>query len=259
MGEAALNLSIQCVFCAALTETPMKFIFTLLMICSLAMPALAADVQPTDEWKNSSEIGALQTSGNTRTLTLNAKTRMSHEGRHLRDTFEASAHAATDRNTTTAEKYTASLQEDWKITDRDYLLLRIGFITDRFSGFRRRTSETIGYGRDLIKSDAFEWNMELGGGLRQSKLTNNTSNNESIVRGSTRAQWQIADSATLIQKLSTEGGKSGWASKSVTALQQKINSHLASKISLTLEHNSKVPTGRKKLDIETAITLVVNY
>ena len=175
----------------------MKFIISLLVSCALLMPAVAvaADIEATNQWKNSSELGALQTSGNTRTLTLNAKTRISHTGRYLRDTFEAGAHAAMDHNNTTAEKYSASLQEDWKISERDYLFVRFSFNSDRFSGFRRRTSETIGYGRDLIINDGFKWNVELGGGLRQSKLTNKTSNNEGIIRGATRAQWQIVDSA----------------------------------------------------------------
>jgi len=238
----------------------MKHIFALLLACTLAVPAIAAEVEKTaDDWDNSSEIGALQTAGNTHTMTLNAKTKLSHDATSHRETLEASAHASTDRNQTTAEKYTASLQEDIKVSERDYLFVRFGFESDRFSGFRRRTAETVGYGRDLVVADGFKWNLELGGGLRQSKLLNHSSTNEAIVRAATLAEWQVADGAGLSEKLSTEGGKSGWASISVTALKQKLNSHLASNISLTLVHNSNVPVGTKKLDIETAITMVVDF
>ncbi|MDX8404978.1 MAG: DUF481 domain-containing protein [Mariprofundus sp.] len=240
----------------------MKAIITLLLTLCMAIPAIAADVEEAkapDNWSNSSEIGALQTSGNTQTLTLNAKTKLSHHGEARRDTFEASAYSSADRQQSTAEKYTASLQNDFKVSDSNYLFTRLGFESDRFSGFRRRTAETIGYGRDLIITEGFKWNAELGGGMRQSKLVNRTSTSEAIIRGATLAEWQIAESVKFSEQLSSEGGKSGWASKSVTSLKQKVNAHLSSNISLALTHNSNVPTGTKKLDIETAITMVVDF
>lgn len=39
---------------------------------------------------------------------------------------------------------------------------------------RRRTSETMGYGRDLLKSDSLNWKAKVAGGLRQSKFLNNS-------------------------------------------------------------------------------------
>ncbi len=70
-------------------------------------------------------------------------------------------------------------------------------------------------------------------------------------------RWDISDSAKLTQELSTEGGKSG--RESVTGLQHKLNASLSNKISLKLNHNSKAPAATKNPDIETAITLVVNF
>ncbi|WP_072660352.1 DUF481 domain-containing protein [Mariprofundus micogutta] len=230
-----------------------------LYILSLAAPISAWAEESEDEWNNNVELGAVKTNGNTQTLTLNSAAKLVHNGKVLRSTITGSANNATNNNATTAEKYAASLQEDWKITEADYLFVRLGFESDRFAGFRRRYSETIGYGRDLIKTDHFSWNIELGGGLRQSQFTDRSKKNEAIARSASNMSWDISESAKLTQDLSTEGGKSGWASKSVTGLQHKLNSSLSSKISLKLDHNSKVPAGTKKLDIETAITLVVNF
>ena len=83
--------------------------------------------------------------------------------------------------------------------------------------------------------------------------------NEAIMRGATGLNWKVSDSAVFTQDLSTEGGKNGWATESITALQHAINSHLASKISLKVDHNSKVIAPVKSTDIETAITLVVSF
>ncbi len=238
-----------------------RFIITLLCTCALSAPVFASEAPAGEEqaWKTNIELGAVQTAGNTHTLTVNAKAKSIYESEAWRTTITGNAVNSSANNATTAEKYEASLQEDWKMSERDYLFIRFGFESDRFAGFKRRTSETVGYGRQLIKSDTFEWKAEIGGGLRQSKLTDKTSTSEAIARASTNAAWQFSESSKLTEDLSTEGGAKGWTSKSVTALQTALNSHLSSKISLSLTHNSKVPTGTKKLDTETAITLVVNF
>ena len=230
----------------------------LLPLLIIASPLAYAEEEASN-WKNNIELGAVLTSGNTKTLTMNSKLKTVHDGKYLRDTITGSANNSSDNNQTTAETYKASFQEDWKITERDYLFLRLGFESDRFAGFKRRFSETMGYGRDLIKNDLLQWKIELGGGLRQSHFTNLSKKNELIMRSATALKWKISDSATFTQDLSTEGGKSGWATESVTALQHALNSHLSSKISFKVEHNSKVVAPIKSTDLETAITLVVNF
>lgn len=217
-----------------------------------------AEEQPGG-WKSNVELGAVQTSGNTQTFIINAKGKFVHEGIKLRDTIIGSANNSTDNNTTTAESYEASWQEDWKISERDYLFVRYGFQSDRFAGFRRRTSETIGYGRDLIKTDTIHWKGEIGGGLRQIQYVDRSKKSEGVLRSATGLNWKVNDSATFTQDVSTEGGKNGWATESITALQHALNSHLSSKIAVKVEHNSKVPALTKKTDVETAVTLVVNF
>jgi len=235
-----------------------KITFPLLSLL-LMVPLTASCEENAGGWKSNVELGAVKTSGNTKTFIINAKGKFVHEGIKLRDTITASANNSTDNNTTTAESYDASLQEDWKITERDYLFIRYGFQSDRFAGFKRRTSETVGYGRDLIKTDMLHWKAEIGGGLRQTRFVNNSNKSEAILRGATGLSWKVSDSALFTQDLSTEGGKNGWATESITALQHKLNSHLSSKISVKVEHNSKVIAPVKSTDVESAVTLVLNF
>ena len=235
-------------------------LLTLLLLTPMLAPqaALSSDEKAAG-WKSNIELGAVQTSGNTKTFIVNAKGKFVHEGIKLRDTITGSANNSTDNNRTTAESYDASLQEDWKITEADYLFIRYGFQSDRFAGFRRRTSETIGYGRDMIKTATLHWKLELGGGLRQTKFVNNSSKNEAVMRAATGLNWKVSEAAVFTQDVSSEGGKNGWATESITALQHKLNSHLSSKIAVKVEHNSQVTAPVKKTDVETAVTLVVNF
>ncbi len=231
----------------------------LMVVLVLAFAGSAVATEEKRFWKSDLELGFVQTGGNTQTRTLNAKGKLVGDGDILRTTIEGSALSTTDRKTTTAEKYNASIQEDWKMTAYDYLFGRLGFDTDRFGGFKRRLSETIGYGRELIKSETLDWKIELGAGARQTTLIPAENRNEIIGRASTGVRWKINDAATFTQTLSSEGGKEGFVSKSVTALQQKLNSRLASKISFLAQHTSKVPVGTKNTNTEIGLTLVWSY
>ncbi len=235
-------------------------LISIFAIAPFAITPLSTHAEETPSaFTNNIELGAVQTSGNTKTLAVNAKGTSVHEGESTRQTLKGSANSSSNNNTTTAESYKVSLQDDWKVTERDYVFFRFGFESDRFAGFNRRLSETTGYGRDLIKTDEFLWKGELGGGLRQTRYTDLSKKSEGILRAATNVKWKINDTATFTEDASTEGGKSGWASESITGLQHALNSHLASKISFKVAHNSKVNTGIKKTDIETAISLVVNF
>lgn len=231
----------------------------IMMIPLLLFCASANASENTGFWKTELEIGFVQTGGNTQTQTVNAKGKAVGEDDKFRTTIEGTALSAKDGKVTTTEKYSASIQEDWKLSELDYLFGRVGFDTDRFGGFKRRLRETLGYGRDLIKEETLHWKAEIGVGIRQTTFTTNQKKNEAIGRASTAIKWNINDAATFTQELSTEGGKEGFVSNSVSALQQKLNSRLATKLSFSAQHTSKVPAGTKKLNTETAITLVWSY
>jgi len=234
-------------------------IFAMTAITMQPLSIYAEDVSSDPSWKSNVELGAVQTSGNTHTLTVNAKVKSIYDSDDWRATIAGNAINSSANNATTAEKYDTNIQGDWKFSQRDYLFMRLGFESDRFTGYKQRTSETIGYGRQLIKTATLEWKSDIGGGLRQSKLVNKASITDAIVRAATSAAWQFSESSKLTEDINTEGGGKGWTSKSVSALQTSLNSHLSSKISFSLTHNSVVPVNTKKLDVETAITLVVNF
>ena len=234
-------------------------IISILAFSGLAHAEDTVQAEVEKPWHSDLELGFVQTGGNTQTQTLNAKAKLVWDADELRSTFEGAAISSKDGQATTAEKYSASIQEDWKISKIDYLFGRVGFTTDRFDGFKRRLRETVGYGRDLIKSSELYWKAEIGAGLRQTTFTTNEKQNDVIGRASTAVKWKINDAATFTQELSSEGGKQGFVSNSVTAIQQKLNSRLSTKISFSAQHTSKVPVATKKLNTETAISLVWSY
>ncbi|MDX8381088.1 MAG: DUF481 domain-containing protein [Ghiorsea sp.] len=216
-------------------------------------------VATSEEWKGNAELGFVQTGGNTDTSSLNVKGKAINDGEEWRTTAEVGALKSKDTGNTTSEKYDASVQEDWKLMESGYLFARLGYEQDKFGGYNSRTSETIGYGFDILKEEAMQWNAEVGAGARQSEDTVAAKTSDSILRASTVFNWKISDTAAFSQELSTEGSsKGGYTTKSVTGLTNQVAGNLSSKISYSVSNNSK-STAAKASDTILAASLVYSY
>ncbi len=211
------------------------------------------------DWKGAGEFGYVATSGNTDTQSLTAKLGLINERAKWRHTLGLEALNNSDADTTTAERYGANWQSDYKISKRDYLFGRLSYETDKFSGYDYRTSETLGYGRRVLDITNMTLDLEAGAGARQSKLETGGSENEPIIRLGGKYAWQISPNAKFTENLWTEIGEDATITKSVTALQADIVGNLAMKLSFTVVNTSEVPAGVEKTDTETAVALVYGF
>ena len=220
--------------------------------------AMAIEFMGSD-WKGEGEFGYVATSGNTDTANLKARLGLVNERDQWRHTAALEALNTSDSDTTTAERYAASWQTDYKFAEFEYVFGRLQYETDKFSGYDYRISETIGYGRRVLHRDNMTLDLEAGPGARQSKLDTGESQNEMIFRLAGRYAWQITEQSRFTQDLSFDIGEDATISRSVTAVQASIVGNLAMKLSYTVENVSDVPPGVKKTDTETAATLVYSF
>lgn len=223
-----------------------------------ATPSAAMGVLGT-EWKGAGEFGYVATSGNTDTQSLSAKINLGHERAKWRHTLNLEALNNADNDVTTAERYAGNWQTDYKFTEFDYIFGRLAYETDKFSGYDYRTSETLGYGRRVLKTPRMTLDLEAGAGARQSRLETDGTEHETIARLAGRYAWQISPTAKFTEDLSTEIGADATITRSVTALQTDILGNLAMKLSYTVENTSDVPPGVEKTDTETMVSLVYKF
>ena len=99
----------------------------------------------------------------------------------------------------------------------------------------------------------------MGPGYSFAKKDDGESANGVIVRGAAEYNWVLSETSTFRQLVSTEVGSDNTKSKSETSLSAKINGSLAMKLSFIMNHNSNADAGKKKLDTETAVTLVYTF
>jgi len=220
---------------------------------------VSAAEENVPQWKAEAELGFVKTTGNTQTESLNAKARVSNERQFWKHELRFETVRNEDSDRVTAERYFLNAKTSYKLNLVSYVFGRAQYEDDRFSGYDYQASLVGGYGYHIYDTEELKWNAELGGGMRENKFEDGTSETEAIISLATDVNWKISSSANLLQELTIDSGDKRTISRSVTALSTKINSSLSSKISYTVKHNSKVPSGTKKTDTETAITLVYAF
>jgi putative salt-induced outer membrane protein len=205
------------------------------------------------------ELGYLATSGNTETSSLNSKLGMVYDAQQWRHSLDAAVVQAEDSGVTTAERHQLGAKSDYKFNESDYLFITVNWEQDRFAGFEQRTSEAVGYGRRILKSERHSLDAELGAGARQTTPVLGPDVSESILRAAAKYKWSIAEGATFDQSLVVESGESNTYLESVSALAAKLIGSWSMKFSYTIKHNSDVAVGLENTDTYTAVGIEYGF
>ncbi len=238
----------------------MKNIYVATLTGIVASGFITSQAFAESDWKGNAELGVVLTSGNTETQSTNGKLNFTNERERWRHYLGLEALNIQDKTQTTAERYTAKGKSHYKFSEKDYAFGELSAEHDRFSGYDYRTSLVLGYGRRLLEQSNMKLDVELGPGFRHSKLkTSGDTENEGVFQFGGKYNWDISKTAAFSQEVYSQIGQDATISKAVTGLSAQVANELLMKATFTLRHTSKVPTGVKKLDTETALTLVYSF
>lgn len=204
-------------------------------------------------------LGYLANSGNTDSASLNAKTSLGYVRLPWRHALMLRALKGSTNDVTTAEEYEAAGQSDYVFGDNHYVYGGLNYSTNRFSGYDRRLSEVIGYGRRLLDSDRHTLDLQIGAGARQTRLSDGTREDEGITQLAGSYAWKFSDNARFTQQARVEDGSSNTYSESITAVTANLTGNLALSVSYTVKHNSDVPVGLVKTETATAVSIIYGF
>ncbi len=213
-------------------------------------------------------LGFIFTSGNTETTSINASLEghqelekwsndYTLEGLYKEETVDVDGEEV-DR--TSAQKFFASGQGNYKLENPDYRLFGFGsYEDDRFSSYNYQATLAAGWNQKLWQTDNTSFEYSVGPGYSWAETQEDVEQNSFIVRASGAFEWLISDTAKFSQTLSTEVGSENTKSRAESALTATISGNLSMKLSVKLDHNSNVNEGVEKLDTATAVTLVYSF
>ncbi len=233
----------------------MKSRIALIAAALIAPVSLMAQEEPESPWSGKATLGYLATSGNTENSTLNTGVEVGYKTGQWQHLASATAISASENDVNTAEAYTAGWKSEWNITDANYAFGQLDWRKDVFGAFDTQFSQTIGYGRRLIKTDKHLLNIEAGLGARQSETQDGISEDEVIFRGGAYYKWLFSETAEFRQDMTVESGSDNTYLESITAISAKLVGNVALVASYTVKHNTDVPALTEKTDTYTALSL----
>lgn len=255
-------------------------------VVSASLPCGATAQAPEPPLAAEVELGVLATSGNTDSTALKGKLNLKQELERWRNKYVLEALFKKDQLTivengesreetqTTAEKYFASAQADYKLDNEHRALFMFGsYEEDKFSGYDFQASVAAGYSDRLFQGGRSFLDYSVGPGLSVSRtdevrsatgvlLEDNIYDESVMVRFSALYQFDFSENSKFTQTFSSDvalESEANTKSKAESAVTANINHSLAMKASFIITHNSEVPEDRTSTDRQTAITLVYTF
>jgi putative salt-induced outer membrane protein len=232
-------------------------IYLFLSYLAISTNVLAQDTS-NDKLQGHVEGGLTIENGNSKTKSYYAKTKTNFTiNEKWKNIFEARGENKTENKVRSKEEYRGNNQTRYSLTKLNYSFIELEYIDDRYGGYDYRVSQTLGLGRNLIKTDEISLTIQLGSGLRQSKFSDNDKEESLLARLGMNFKWQINSALSLNENLDTSFDDNGTITKSDTNLKIQIHKSLYFKFNLFIENKSDVPTNTKNTD--TRAMMIIGY
>lgn len=245
----------------------MRDLFRNVMVCGLFLLAGSVFAQDDAEeevklgWSGVGELGFVKTTGNTDSTALNGRLEFIRQTEKWRYRFLGTVLTTSENGVKDNERYTAEAQADRKLGEKGYLFGVYRYDADKFGSYDPSQTFTVGYGRELMKSEKHVLKGEIGAGYRKldERLTGNTES-DAIMRFLLDDAWQIFATTAWTNRLLVETGSNNTFTQWNTGLTVSMTDKFAIKLGYELRNNSKIPPGdTEKTDTITSVNLVYNF
>lgn len=224
------------------------------LTCLAALPAIAQEAED-GPWSGSATLGFLSTSGNTESSSLNSGFEVIYETGNWLHGLSGGAINSSQDGDATAEAYNLDWRTEYNFSETSYVVGRLDWRKDRFSGFDQQFSQTVAYGRRLIDTERHLLAVEIGAGAKQFDAADGTDTSDAVARAGLDYTWTFSETASFEQEILVESGDTNTLIESVSALKARLLGDLALVASFTVRNNSDVPAGTEETDTFSALSL----
>ncbi|NOR20087.1 MAG: DUF481 domain-containing protein [Xanthomonadales bacterium] len=214
-------------------------------------------------WSGTGEFGFVNTTGNTETVALNGKLNFVLTRERWRHRFSGTALKTSEDGSTDNERYTLEMQSDRKLNEKSWLFGAFRWDADKFGSYDPQMSFSVGYGRQLMKSDTHELKGEIGVGYRKlEERVSGRSSTEAIGRFLLDDSWQVFSTSLWTNRLLVEAGSSNTFTQFNSGLAISMTDRFAVKLGYEIRHNTDVPrtiADSESTDTITSVNLVYNF
>ena len=205
------------------------------------------------------QLGGLLTTGNTEEASLNFTGNINVIRDRWEYDFSLDGLYSSSDNDVTSQRFYIVASANYTISEDSFVLTRASHEDDRFSGYDSQSDFTVSYGRGILQNRSdMGLILNAGIGVRWSRL-DGSDFDEPIFRFAADYDWDISNTASFNQQLSSEAGTDSNIYRSESSIQTQILENLSLRFSLKLKHQTEVPSDSDETDTEMAITLVMRF
>lgn len=234
--------------------------------------ALIAAPAAHAQWTGKAELGVLISDGNTEAKSANTKLDLVHEGSKWRNMLGFAALYGENAEFSTAERYEARYQTDYKITDKFSWFFSLRGEQDRFSGFEYQATAATGASYKFIDSPTTQLDASLGAGYRRLKeeilvksdagevldRIEGEEGSEPVLTFSSNYAHNFTENTKITNKLLAESGPDNTAVQNDIALAVSMSKALALAVGVGVRYNSNPPPLAESTDTLMTVNLVYN-
>ncbi|MCM2972280.1 MULTISPECIES: DUF481 domain-containing protein [Larsenimonas] len=206
------------------------------------------------------ELGYTSLSGNSNSETLLAKGSLSWYTGPWTRTLRAETKRVEDSGNVSTEEYLLGARQRLSLEGPHYLFNLARWNKERFSGYDYQATVIAGYGRQILDSSPHHLSLETGPGYRRDAWESGSDRDLLVAYGALDYEYELSESATFEQQLSTEATIDNVISRSYSAISVPLNDNLALKFSHEIKNNSNPPDEADvDTDTTTAASILYNF
>ena len=212
-----------------------------------------------ENWKGEGQIGASQSSGNTKSAGLSAGVALARKGIDWTQRMRAQADYQRTNGQTSVERYLVELEPQYRINDRAFAFGLGRWEHDRILGYDTRWNLSGGFGYKVIDNKKMTLSLKGGPAFRQTDFVNGNEDTELTALAGVDFGWQLSPTLRLTQVASTIIGEANGSTNSLTALNAKLTGALSARLANSAQIDTSPPPGIERVDTQTRFTLVYGF
>jgi len=222
-----------------------------------------------ERWSGKGQIGAFQSSGNSDNAGVSLALSLERTGIDWQHRLKVTTDYQRSNGVTSTEKYLAAYEPRYQINARLFSYGLAQYERNKFQGFSSRYSFSGGLGYKLLDGKALQLSLQAGPSWRYVDFTDGGSGSSIGALAGLDFDWKLAKNLTFTQDANLVADGSGGAtiiidSNSTTVvltsgLEAKINNHLTTRLSYTLDYDSNPGDDAVTTDTLTRFTLVYGF
>ncbi len=210
-------------------------------------------------WTGSGELGAFQSSGNTKSIGGTAGLALTKESENWRLKLRALGDYQRTNGVTSREQAVAAFEPNYKINERLYAYGLGQYERDKFQGFSSRFTASGGLGYQVIKTERTKLDVKVGPAWRKTNFVSGGSTSSIAGLLDTNFGYKISPTVTFTQDTSAYVESKNSSLLSLTGINAKLSDKLTARLSYQVDHETKPPVGLKKTDTLTRFTLLFGF